>query len=172
MAAILGVGLELLTLPLSFWSGFLLEHRYDLSNQTLGGWVWRQIKGYLVGGVLGLVMLFGFYGLLQFTQPWWLSGGAGVAGGVGGAGPTAAGADFAVVLQSHALAGQYLAGAVGPLAEGTGLTLEGVYRLHLSADARKANAALAGLGRTRHVLLGDTLLDNLRTGGNRGGVRP
>src|SRR5439155_14326523 len=46
------------------------------------------------------------------------------------------------------------------LAAGTGLTLEGVYRLHLSEETRKANAALTGLGRTRRVLLGDTLLDN------------
>jgi STE24 endopeptidase len=46
------------------------------------------------------------------------------------------------------------------LAEGTGLTVEGIYRLHLSEETRKANAALAGLGRTRRVLLGDTLLDS------------
>src|SRR5207237_5741315 len=45
------------------------------------------------------------------------------------------------------------------LAEGTGLSIAGSYRLHLSAETRKANAALAGLGRTRRVLLGDTLLD-------------
>ncbi len=45
------------------------------------------------------------------------------------------------------------------LAEGTGLTIEGVYRLGLSADTSKANAMLAGLGRTRRVLMGDTLLD-------------
>ena len=31
------------TLPLDFWSGFVLEHRYHLSNQTLLRWVWRQI---------------------------------------------------------------------------------------------------------------------------------
>jgi STE24 endopeptidase len=46
------------------------------------------------------------------------------------------------------------------LTQGTGLNIEGVYRLHLSAETRKANAALAGLGRTRRVLLGDTLLEN------------
>jgi STE24 endopeptidase len=46
------------------------------------------------------------------------------------------------------------------LAEGTGLNIEGTYRLLLSADTKKANAMLAGLGRTRRVLLGDTLLDN------------
>src|SRR5207302_1671926 len=34
MAAVLGVGLEVLTLPLAFWSGYVLEHRYQLSNQT------------------------------------------------------------------------------------------------------------------------------------------
>jgi len=45
------------------------------------------------------------------------------------------------------------------LAAGTGLNVEGIYRLHLSAETKKANAALAGLGRTRRVLLGDTLLD-------------
>jgi STE24 endopeptidase len=45
------------------------------------------------------------------------------------------------------------------LAGGTGLNVEGIYRLHLSAETRKANAALAGLGRTRRVLLGDNLLD-------------
>ena len=45
------------------------------------------------------------------------------------------------------------------LAAGTGLTIEGVYRLGLSADTKKANAALAGLGSTRRVLMGDTLLE-------------
>src|SRR5947199_112293 len=45
------------------------------------------------------------------------------------------------------------------LAEGTGIKIEGVYRLGLSADTQKANAMLAGLGRTRRVLMGDTLLE-------------
>jgi len=34
-----------------------------------------------------------------------------------------------------------------------------VYRMRLSTETNKANAMLAGLGRTRRVLLGDTLLD-------------
>ena len=45
------------------------------------------------------------------------------------------------------------------LAEGTGLSIEGVYRMGLSEETVKANAMLAGLGRTRRVLMGDTLLD-------------
>src|ERR1700730_2417862 len=59
MAAVIGIGIEALTLPIAFWSGFVLEHRYQLSNQTLSAWIWRRIKGYLVGGVIGLILLLG-----------------------------------------------------------------------------------------------------------------
>ena len=54
----------------------------------------------------------------------------------------------------------HLAQRMARLAEGTGLTVEGVYRLALSEATVKANAMLAGLGRTRRVLLGDTLLEH------------
>jgi STE24 endopeptidase len=47
---------------------------------------------------------------------------------------------------------------IAKLAEGTGLSIEGVYRMDLSAETVKANAMLAGMGRTRRVLMGDTLL--------------
>ena len=46
-AALLGVTLEILTFPLDFYSGFVLEHRYQLSNQTLARWLWKRVKGYL-----------------------------------------------------------------------------------------------------------------------------
>ena len=52
-----------------------------------------------------------------------------------------------------------LAERIGRLAQGTGLSIAGVYRMALSDETVKANAMLAGLGRTRRVLLGDTLLD-------------
>src|SRR5260370_16066539 len=48
---------------------------------------------------------------------------------------------------------------MGRLAEGTCLSIEGVYRMDLSTETAKANAMLAGLGRTRRVIMGDTLLD-------------
>ena len=51
-----------------------------------------------------------------------------------------------------------LADRISRLAAGTGLSIEGVYRMDLSAETVKANAMLAGLGRTRRVLLGDTLV--------------
>src|SRR5437879_1878617 len=70
-AAMLGLTLELLTLPLDFYSGFVLEHRYQLSNQTLAGWLWRRVKGYAVGGVLGLLLVYGLFWLLWVAGEWW-----------------------------------------------------------------------------------------------------
>jgi STE24 endopeptidase len=157
--------MEILTLPVDFWSGYLLEHRYQLSNQTLAGWIWRQIKGYLVGGPLGLALLLGLYALFWYSGPWWWIWAA------------------AAWLVMTLVLGQVLPVLILPLfykvtrledsdllrrlqalAGGTGLKVEGIYRLHLSAETRKANAALAGLGRTRRVLLGDTLLDQFTPG--------
>src|SRR5689334_3672621 len=50
LAFVYAAAMELLTLPLDYWSGFVLEHRYHLSNLTFPKWVWRRLKGYLVGG--------------------------------------------------------------------------------------------------------------------------
>lgn len=152
--------LELLQSPISFWSGFVVEHRHGLSNLTLAGWLWRKLKMYLIGGVLGLGLLLGLYAVLWFTGSWWWLW------------ATAAWLLVTLVL------GQLLPVVVLPLfykvtpledaglldrlrrlADGTGLKIQGIYRLHLSGETKKANAALAGLGSTRRVLLGDTLLD-------------
>ena len=159
VAAIVGSGLELLTLPLSFWSSFILEHRYQLSNQTLGGWIKKQIKGYVVGGLVGLPLLFGLYALLRLTHPWWLWAALGwlaVSLVLGRLLPVLILPLFYKVTR---LDDGALQERLQRLAEGTGLTVEGIYRLHLSEETRKANAALAGMGHTRRVLLGDTLLD-------------
>jgi STE24 endopeptidase len=156
---ILGGGVELLTLPLDFWSGFILEHRYQLSTQTLGGWIKKHLLGWLVGGVIGVPVLFGFYMLLWFAQPWWLWATAGWLLLTLVLGRLAPVLILPLFYKVTRLDDADLLGRLRRIAEGTGLTLQGVYRLHLSAETRKANAALTGLGRSRRVLLGDTLLE-------------
>jgi STE24 endopeptidase len=39
LAVLYGAALEALALPAAFWSGFVLEHRYGLSNETLVVWL-------------------------------------------------------------------------------------------------------------------------------------
>lgn len=159
-AVVLGVTLEMLTFPLDYFSGYLLEHRYQLSTQTLAGWLWKRVKGYLVGGPLGLLVVFGLYWILWITGDWWWL----VA--------TAGWLLFTLVLgrllpvvilplfyKVTPLEDASLLDRLKKLTEGTTLSIQGVYQLHLSEETKKANAALAGLGNSRRVLLGDTLLE-------------
>ena len=158
-AAVLGFTLELLTFPLDFYSGFVLEHRYHLSNQTLAGWLWRRFKGYGVGGVLGLLLVGGLYGILWITGNWWWLWATGtwliVTLVLGRLLPVVI---LPIFYKVTRLEDASLLVRLRKLTEGTTLSIEGVYQLHLSAETKKANAALAGLGNTRRVLLGDTLL--------------
>jgi STE24 endopeptidase len=158
-AFVYAAGAELLTLPLDFWSGFILEHRFGLSNQTLLRWIWREVKGYLVGGPLGLVMVVGLYALLWFTRPWWLWAALAWLAMTLVLGRIVPILILPLFYKVAPLDDASLRERLERIAAGTGLSIEGIYRLHLSAETKKANAALAGLGRSRRVLLGDTLLD-------------
>ena len=55
--AIFGGIFFLLNLPLGYYSGFVLPHRFGQSNQTLRDWLVDQIKGLAVGAPLGLILL-------------------------------------------------------------------------------------------------------------------
>ncbi len=67
----------LFDLPLSYYSGFILPHRFGQSNQTLRGWITDQLKGMLVSAPLVLILLEIIYWLLRVApQTWWLWAGA------------------------------------------------------------------------------------------------
>jgi STE24 endopeptidase len=152
-------GMELLTLPLDFWSSFVLEHRYQLSNQTLFAWIKKQLLSWELAALIGSPLIFGLYALLRWTELWWLWASLGWLGVTLVLGRVAPVLIMPLFYKITPLNDPLLQERLERLVEGTGLNLTGVYRLHLSAETRKANAALAGLGRSRRVLLGDTLLE-------------
>ncbi len=161
-SAVFGVIYYLINLPLGYYSGFVLPHRYDLSTQTLSGWVADQVKGLLVGGILGLAILEVIYFVLRLTPDlWWLwAGGFLLVFNV-------ILANLAPVLlfpifykfvplgEEHADLVERLIG----LARRAGTRVSGVYKFDMSRRTKAANAALAGLGNTRRIILGDTLLN-------------
>lgn len=54
-SAIPRLGYVLLALPLSYYSGFALPHRFGSPTQSLGDWVLDRVKAGLIGGALALV---------------------------------------------------------------------------------------------------------------------
>jgi STE24 endopeptidase len=174
-AVVTGIHLAL-SFPLSLYSGFALEHRFGLSRQTLGRWLGRYIKRNLLVLALGLAMFEGLYAIIWWTGPnwWWIAAGAFFAVSVllGQLVPVlilpmfykierigTAPQNGSTANPEQDAKGAELARRMTRLADGTGLSIEGVYRMDLSSETAKANAMLAGLGRTRRVIMGDTLLD-------------
>ena len=59
--------------PFNYYTGYYLEHKYNLSNQTFWKWIFEGLKGSLVGAVIGIPLLFLFYYTLKsFGINWWL----------------------------------------------------------------------------------------------------
>ncbi len=153
--------IDIITIPLSFYGGFVLEHIFKLSNQKFLGWVKDEIKKFLLSLVLLIIMVETMYIFLRnFPDSWWIF-------------VTIIWIFFSVVMaklapvlifplfyKSVPIENEDIKKGLESLSEGTGINIEGVYKINLSKDTKKANAALAGMGSTRRVLLGDTLLDS------------
>ena len=148
-------------LPLDFYSGYILEHAYELSNQSFFGWARNELKGLGLGLAISLPMVEAVYFVIRnYPEYWWVLAGAlfTLASVVlARIGPVLI---LPLFYKSTPLEDEALRRTLVPLAEGAGVTLEGVYKIDLSRDTKKANAMLAGLGATRRVIFSDTLLSN------------
>jgi STE24 endopeptidase len=146
--------------PLSFYAGHVLEHQYQLSRQSFRAWLWRYLKLNLLTLILGIVVVLGLYWMIWLTGPtWWLWAAAGyflLVILLGQLGPVLIQPLFHKI---ERLEDESLKSRLEAISAGTGLSIEGVYRMRMSEETVKANAYLAGLGATRRVILGDTLLE-------------
>jgi STE24 endopeptidase len=157
---LISVGHMLVSFPLSMYAGYRLEHRFGLSKLSLAGWLWRYVKRNLLAVAFGTLLIVVLFFVIRGVGPWWWA--------------VAAGGSFVVSVVIAQIAPVVimplfykieridrpdLANRIERLASGTGLAIEGVYRMDMSSETVKANAMLAGLGRTRRVIMGDTLLD-------------
>lgn len=156
--AVLGVAYRIVTLPLSWLGGYWLPRRFGLLHQPFRNWVLDSAKAALIGGVLGLVAAEIVYALLRATPWWWL---------------LSALALLAVSALTTLVAPVWLAplfykltplpdgelkGRLVRLAERVGAPVLGVWIGDQSRKSQTANAAVTGLGRTRRIILFDTLI--------------
>jgi STE24 endopeptidase len=150
---------EVISIPLSFYSGFLIERRYGLSNQTLRGWLLDELKGLAVGLILGgLAASVIYFFIRRSPVMWWLPSGAIFAlliVGLANLGPVLLLPLFYTVkpLDREGLRARLMA-----LADRASARVLGVYEWGLAVKTKKANAALTGIAGTRRILVSDTML--------------
>ena len=153
ISKVLGLGLD--------YYGFRLERGYKLSNQRFGSWLWDEAKGFLVGLVLGsIVVELLYFTIRQWPQNWWLLAWAAFMGLFILLAQLAPVVLFPIFYKFEPLEDEELKRRLIMLSQRAGTQVRGVYRWRLSEKSKKANAALTGLGNTRRIILADTLLDN------------
>jgi len=157
VAAALGVGHALLGAPLAWLSSWVLPRRYGLLHQPLAGWLADRAKSAALAAVIGLAAVEVVYALLRLTPLWWLAS-------------AALALAFAIAMTAVVpiwilpmffrltpLADTTLTARLLALADRAGVRAVGVWIADQSRKSRTANAAVVGLGRTRRILLYDTL---------------
>jgi STE24 endopeptidase len=159
-AVVLLLVYELLELPLAFYRGVTLERRYGLSSETAAHWWLTHLKGV----VLGLVLMVGAAAIVSTLlawspEWWWLMASALFAALLLAIVCVAPVWLFPIFYDFRPLDRPTLTARLVALARQAGTPVSGVFEWRLGDRTRKANAALVGLGRTRRILLSDTLLE-------------
>lgn len=145
--------------PLAYYRSFVLERRFGLSSGPLRVWIVDQLKAGAVAGVLALGAAEVVYATLRLWPSWWWL--ASAAAFMVAIGVIARLAPIVLLplfytfgpLQNPALHSRLLA-----LSEKAGVPILGVFEWGLGEKTRRANAALVGAGKTRRILVSDTLL--------------
>lgn len=159
---LLSLLLFLVNLPLSYYVGFAREHTYGLSEQRLGKWWTDQAKGLAVSVLLGALVLWVPYLLLQRSPDrWWLWTGL------------LSLPFFTLMLlvapiwisplfnKFGAMKDKALEGEVLAVAARAGVEGARVFEVDKSVDTKKVNAYVTGVGGTKRIVLWDTLLGRL-----------
>jgi Zn-dependent protease with chaperone function len=161
-ALLFTVLVAVLTLPLSYYAGYVRQHQYGLSNQTLGAWAGDWVKGVAVGGVgLAAVLWIPYLLLRQSPRRWWLYAGLASL-------PLTA---LLLVITPvwvdplfndyEPMADKVLESKILALAQRAGIGGSRVYQVDKSADTKLVNAYVTGVGATKRIVLWDTLLERL-----------
>jgi len=152
----------LINLPLAYYEGFVREHAYGLSNQTLGKWTRDTVMELLVGTVVGVLFLWVPYLLLaKSPRRWWLYTGLAII-------------PFLVLVSLvKPVWIDPLFNAFGPMKDKTieadilslanraGIEGGRVYEVAKSVDTKALNAYVTGFGSTKRIVLWDTIIARL-----------
>lgn len=156
VSALIVAGL-LLGLPFSAWR-LAYERRWGFSRQTAAGWAADHLKELLVSLVLSDAAGLGFYALVRATPAWWV---------LGWVGAVVLSVVFVAIAPAvlaplfnrfRPLDDPWLSEQAVALGRRVGVAIREVLVMDASRRTAKHNAYFTGLGRTKRVVLWDTLL--------------
>jgi len=155
---IIGAVSYVISFPVDYFFSFRLEHRFGLSNQKFIKWIGENLKSLAVGVVLGVPILLLFYYFLINYSLWWVWFGCLILVYSVILAQIAPVVIFPLFYKFHPINNENLKEKILDLCTRVGFKVKGVYVFNMSKTTKKANAAFTGIGRTKRIILGDTLV--------------
>ncbi len=156
---ILAFGLGIMMVPLGYYQDFVLPHRFGLSHQKLASWLADRTKALALGLLLSVGLIIAAYWLIEFLPSlWWLA--AWVIVLLVSLVLTLLAPTILVSLffKSEPLPDGELKQRLACLAQRAGIDIKDIFTINLSSKSTTANAMLGGFGKTRRIILSDTML--------------
>jgi STE24 endopeptidase len=150
---------SLIQFPLAIYEGYTREHKYGLATQTFGPWLGDQLKGLLIGVVLGGLIAMILFGIVRRLPNTWHIWGAIAA--------------MLFVIFTVMIAPVYLlpmfnkitrlddpkvTQPILSMARANGIPAHDVFQIDASRQTTRMSANVSGFGKTMRITLNDNLL--------------
>ncbi len=148
-----GLFFSIFGLPFDFYGSFIIEHRFGLSNQSILRWIWERVKSLMVSTVIGVPVALVFYYFLKSTGiNWWLYFSI-----LARLAPVLI---FPLFYKFKEIDDGEIKERIEKVLSDAGVSIKGIYSFNMSKDTKKANAGFTGLGKTKRIILSDTLIQD------------
>lgn len=151
---------DLVTVPLSYWAGYKLPRDYGLLRQAFSGWMSDHVKSLAIGIVFGAVAVATLFLLIEHSPDlWWLVAWVLLSVITVIMTVLAPVALIPLFYKMRPIAEGELKDRLFEVAKSAGVKVSGIYIIEFSEKTTLANAAVMGLGRTKRIVISDTLVD-------------
>lgn len=148
-------------LPFDFYGSFIVEHRFGLSNQSFFRWVWERVKSLLVSTAIGVPVALVFYYFLRSAgENWWLYFSIFIVFITVILARLAPVIIFPLFYKFKEIEEGEIKERIEKVLSDAGVSIKGIYSFNMSKDTKKANAGFTGLGKTKRIILSDTLIQD------------
>lgn len=161
---VLGLAADILSLPFSIYSTFVIEDKFGFNKTTPKTFVLDKIKGWLLAGILGGGLLAFIVWIYTATGEWfWIVAWIAIGGFMVFMSMFYSNLIVPLFNKQKPLDPGELRTAIEAFAEKAGFKLNNIYVIDGSKRSSKANAYFTGLGPKKRIVLFDTLIEKHTT---------
>ena len=159
--AVPGLAGTLLDLPFDYYRTFKIEEKYGFNTSTLKIWISDLFKSFVITLILGSVLLSLLFSMVLYTgDTWWIWA-------------WLIFFSFQIIMsiiyptviapifnKFTPVQDEGLSQSIKELAEREGLKVKGIFQMDAGRRSRHTNAYFSGLGKSKRIVLYDTLLES------------